>query len=115
LKDFAGLENLSVKKKQQVLLQLQLEQSYDLNTKYLLGDSNENVRRTKLKDNDKLLLQVQKQILEMAKLLNSHFLYPCQLELKKLKCDFIGRGQNQVMLMEIVSYETMPLQPVFEN
>jgi hypothetical protein len=38
LKDFAGLENLSVKKKQQVLLQLQLEQSYDLNTKYLLGD-----------------------------------------------------------------------------
>ena len=51
----------------------------------------------------------------MAKLLNSRFLYPRQLELKKLKCDFVGRGQNQVMLLEIVSYETMPLQPVFEN
>lgn len=51
----------------------------------------------------------------MAKLLNSHFLYPRQLELKKLKCDFVSRDKNQVLMLEIVSYETMPLQPVFEG
>ena len=73
-------------------MQLQLEQSYDLGAKYLIGSQNQNDIKYKLKDNNQLLLSVQKQILEMAKLLNSHFLYPRQLELKKLKCNFVGRG-----------------------
>jgi hypothetical protein len=53
----------------------------------------------------------------MAKLLNSYFLYPRLLELKKLKCDFVADCQftNRVLLLEIVSYETMPMQPQCEK
>ena len=112
----------SLKNQQHLLLQQQIEENFNIHQQFLVDPERKDItdkrklRRQVGEESDLIVMQIQKQMLEVVRLANDNLLSCMGLQLKKLQCEFIQNQklpspgssdpQVQVQFLKIVSYET---------